>query len=1062
MKRSFLFSIIFMCAVAAFAGPVTMDKAAEKASAFLKARGLGDLSTISLAYQCKPATTGMAAPAKNAYYYVFNNEHQGFIIVSGDDCAEEVLGYSDSGSFDIDNIPENLKGLLDCYATEIEWARSNQALLPSLVKASAPAKAASSTNTVVKPLLSTYWTQFEPFNRQCFVKDEISAAAGCNAIAMAQVMYYHKWPKDSTTSIPAYGIQDSLPKTAFNWSLIKENYSSFDVTDTDSRDEVAKLVSYCGRGIKTTYKSGSSSSAISMTPPALGNYFGYESSGRLRERQYYSTEEWEEMLINELVNGRPVIYAGTKNGNYAHAYVIDGYDGNDMFHINTGWGLTGCGYYKLSALNIYWASYNSQISYPGSYSMEQSAIFGISPKKIDSEFGGMTLLDMYIHTNFVSSDKLDEATFKVSEKYGLNGVQVRCRFRKTGDRPKYSIGFALFKDGNMVQVKEVLKWEYENNTSWSTSLYLTYLGIGIQDGDYIIRCVDREDENHPWKPCDQSDMRYVTVKVNGGYATLKSYPVSGSADLKVTKVEQLHDLDENTSKMGKNFRHICATVKNSGNAQSNETVYLYLNGSYKTKEGLYIGAGESIPVDFYFYAAPSSYPITLKTASGEVIYQSTFSITDTNDLPELLLASSEIKNLVNGVVYGTDIMVDLVLKNNSKKDYNFNMDVNVSLEKNPFYPVNYMKQLVVAPAGQFVTVPIRFKLAAGDKFKISVSDKNVTYLSTNYMTVSPSVVMWDGSGNSSFVEPTGTVTVPASAVAVSLQGISDLSKITIKPNNNPNTLYYLSADATVPTALSKKNVVKGENASSITMTGGYDFYVPKSFTAAKISYSFTPTLAYSNNSGWQTIMLPYAVTSVTSGGIAVDWCKESDSDKQFLLKQFIGDTSSEVLFDYVDKWKAYTPYILGTPTSLIKKKMVFSATNALVSSTGKAVADGESFRFVASTEEKTVANAFLLNAAGTEFVKTASGSVKAGSAYFEVLNAKVAAPKALAILGNNTVTEGDANGDNIVTVSDALYVVDAILKGNTNTKGGGFDVNNDGRVTVTDVMCIINILINKE
>ena len=95
-------------------------------------------------------------------------------------------------------------------------------------------------------------------------------------------------------------------------------------------------------------------------------------------------------------------------------------------------------------------------------------------------------------------------------------------------------------------------------------------------------------------------------------------------------------------------------------------------------------------------------------------------------------------------------------------------------------------------------------------------------------------------------------------------------------------------------------------------------------------------------------------------------------------------------------------------------------------------------------------------------MKTASGSVKAGSAYFEVLNAKVAAPKALAILGNNTVTAGDANGDNIVTVSDALYVVDAILKGNTNTKGGGFDVNNDGRVTVTDVMCIINILINKE
>ena len=1056
MKRSFLFSIIFMCAVAAFAGPVTMDKAAEKASAFLKARGLGDLSTISLAYQCKPATTGMAAPAKNAYYYVFNNEHQGFIIVSGDDCAEEVLGYSDSGSFDIDNIPENLKGLLDCYATEIEWARSNQALLPSLVKASAPAKAASSTNTVVKPLLSTYWTQFEPFNRQCFVKDEISAAAGCNAIAMAQVMYYHKWPKDSTTSIPAYGIQDSLPKTAFNWSLIKVNYSKTDVTDTESRAEVAKLVSYCGRAIKTTYKVSSSSSSITMTPPALANYFGYKSSGRLKERIYYSTEEWEEMLINELVNKRPVIYAGTKFGNYSHAYIIDGYDGNDMFHINTGWGLSGCGYYKLSALNLYWAS-NESTSYNGAYSINQKAIFGISPTAIDDNRGGMTLQDLYIHTNYVASEKLEEATFKVSPKYGLNGVQMRCQYMKTGPNPKYSIGLALFKDGEMVEVKEVMTWSHPNDTYGNTSHYLNGLGVGIQDGDYILRCVDREDGNHEWKPCDQSDMMYVTVKVKNGMATLKSYPVSGNAVIKVTSIKQLHDVKENSN----NFRHVQAILKNTGSAQCNEVIYLYLENSYYTKEGVNIGVGESVPVDFYFSARAGSYNMKLKTYSGTSYYESTFKIDDPN-LPQLLIASKKINNLVDGVVYGTDVEGELVLKNNSSKNYSYNMDIGVTIKEEKSNPVYYMKQLVEAPAGQFVTVPIKIKLAAGDIFKISVSDQNLNYMSTDFMTVSPSVVMWDGSGNSSFVEPTGTVTVPASAVAVSLQGISDLSKITIKPNNNPNTLYYLSADATVPTALSKKNVVKGENASSITMTGGYDFYVPKSFTAAKISYSFTPTLAYSNNSGWQTIMLPYAVNAVTSGGIAVDWCKESDSDKQFLLKQFIGDTASEVLFDYVDKWKAYTPYILGTPTSLINKKMVFSATNALVSSTGKVVADGENFRFAASTEEKTVANAFLLNAAGTEFVKTASGSVKAGSAYFEVLNAKVAAPKALAILGNNTATAGDANGDNIVTVSDALYVVDAILKGNTNTKGGGFDVNNDGRVTVTDVMCIINILINKD
>ena len=155
MKRSYLFSIILLCSVSAFAGPVTMEKATEKASAFFRARGVGDQSTISLAYQCRQvATTGMAVPAKDAYYYVFNNNNNGFVVVSGDDCAEDVLGYSESGSFDANNIPENLRGLLDYYSTEIEWARCNNEL-SSQDNSSSPAYVASATYPAVSPLLTS-------------------------------------------------------------------------------------------------------------------------------------------------------------------------------------------------------------------------------------------------------------------------------------------------------------------------------------------------------------------------------------------------------------------------------------------------------------------------------------------------------------------------------------------------------------------------------------------------------------------------------------------------------------------------------------------------------------------------------------------------------------------------------------------------------------------------------------------------------------------------------------------------------------------------------------------
>lgn len=349
----------------------------------------------------------------------------------------------------------------------------------------------------------------------------------------------------------------------------------------------------------------------------------------------------------------------------------------------------------------------------------------------------------------------------------------------------------------------------------------------------------------------------------------------------------------------------------------------------------------------------------------------------------------------------------------------------------------------------------------GDKFKIQVSDQKMTYLNTKYMVVNPAVVIWDGSGKRTTVVPTNTITVPATAAAVSFIDVDDISKITIKANNNPNTLYYLPNGSKVPTALSTKNVVKGTKASSITMVGGYDYYVPRSFVADKISYSFTPTLAYDGKGGWQTIILPYAVTAVTSGGKTVDWCRKSDNDKQFLLKDFIGDKASEVSFANVASWVPCTPYILGVPASLINKKMVFSAANGWVSSTENLVKEGTYFRFVGSTEEKKVTNALVLNAFGTGFVKTTSSVVKAGGAYFESMNSKSAATKTLSVAGSTIVTIGDANGDNEVTVADVISVIDSILEGNATKGNSNFDVNKDGRVNVTDVMCIVNILVNK-
>ena len=1063
MKRSYLFSIILLCTVSAFAGPVTMEKAAEKASAFFRSRGVGDQSTISLAYQCRQvATTGMAVPAKDAYYYVFNNNNEGFVVVSGDDCAEEVLGYSESGSFDADNIPENLRGLLDYYSAEIEWARSNQEL-SSQANSSSPANVASATQPAIAPLLTSRWSQGRPYNEGCYYSGAL-AAAGCTAIAMAQVMNYYKWPKASTTSIPYYAIlgwgsRGALVATTFNWSQIKDNYSRTDASDTGSRAEVAKLVKYCGYSIQTEYYTSSSRAYMEFISPALCNYFGYKNVARIRERKFYSTSEWTKMLLNELKNGRPVIYSATKYGNYSHAFVIDGFDGNDMFHINTGWGLTGCGYYKLSALNIYWAS-GMYTPYQGSFSINQKAVFGISPTEVDGSKGGMTLLGLYMCPTGKSGVLLRDTTFSVSSK-GLKGVMLRCEYTKTGPKKMYNIGVGIFQNGKLVEEKSMTNYDLTNEYIKTCNHDLSGLGANLADGSYVIRCMDREDENSAWKICEQSDIMYVALTKKNGKFTLKTYPITGTTSLQLVSMIQLHDVNEKDAYAGKNIRHVQATLKNTGNVKFNEKITLKLNGVQKTIEGVNIGAGETVPVDFYFFSNTGTYTMMLVSESGKTIYNSSFKVTDNSTLPILDVVSYQVNNLTGNIVYGTEIEAYLVLKNSSSRAYSYNMNVDIYIEENGTNIIYLTKKQVDIAAGKTVTVPIKFDLGVGDKFKILVTDQNATYMKTSQMVVNPAIVIWDGSGKSTTMSPSGTITVPASATAVSLVGVSDLSKVVIKPNNNPNTLYYLRADATVPTSLSKKNVIKGTNASSITMLGGYDFYVPKSFKADKISYSFTPNLAYNGKGGWQTIMLPFGVISVTSDGKAVDWCrKPSDDDKQFLLKQFTSDTTTEAKFENVEGWIPYSPYILGIPASLINKKMVFSATGAEVPATEKTTVTGTYFRFVGSTEEKTVTNALLLNSEGSGFVKTTSGLVKAGGAYMESLNSKSSTTKTMTIAGTIIDIPGDINGDNAVTVADALNVINVILGGNM-TKGD-FDVNNDGRVTVTDVMFIINLLINNE
>ena len=140
-----------------------------------------------MAYSC---TDGIATRSsnENAYYYIFNRgENNGFIIISGDDRAKSVLGYSDCGSFSAKVMPDNFKNWISLYQKELKaLAAIDDAT--STVQSSSILSAttkATSFSTSISPLLGTIaWNQLSPYNILCPKVGTSRAPTGCVATAM--------------------------------------------------------------------------------------------------------------------------------------------------------------------------------------------------------------------------------------------------------------------------------------------------------------------------------------------------------------------------------------------------------------------------------------------------------------------------------------------------------------------------------------------------------------------------------------------------------------------------------------------------------------------------------------------------------------------------------------------------------------------------------------------------------------------------------------------------------------------------------------------------------------
>lgn len=281
--------------------------------------------------------------------YVFNAiDEQGFVLVSAEDNARAVLGYSDEGHIDAQNIPANMRVWLQMYADEL--ARAAKA------PAAADAQRTVEYYPVVEPLIGDVaWNQDAPYNNHCPIDPNTNqrSVTGCMATAVAQVMYHHKYPKKGTGTYSYWcgweNLSVDFSKATYDWDHMLPSYKN-GYTQQES-DAVAQLMYHVGVACNMWYGSSASGAGMGMGMQALVRHFDYDAAIRVLMKDYMDEETVMDEIVVELQGSRPVFIEALTKNDEGHAFVCDGIQADGYIHINWGWGGYGNGYFALSAMN---------------------------------------------------------------------------------------------------------------------------------------------------------------------------------------------------------------------------------------------------------------------------------------------------------------------------------------------------------------------------------------------------------------------------------------------------------------------------------------------------------------------------------------------------------------------------------------------------------------------------------------------------------------------------------------------------------------------------------------
>lgn len=505
MKRESILIVVLFVSICLQAQNISQEKACDIAARFvaqtmpIKSKGTGGKAQMLREihqHDVLPETSGT-----QLYMYDIGS-NGGYVVVSASGQGPEVLAYSDRGSIGGGHLPGAMRTMLMSYAAEIRAAASSPS---SEMTRAASQSTAIPLHDAIAPIISCQWGEEAPYNQMCPMDPytKTTTPTGSIATAMAQALYLLR-PAGCTALdnyyITAEGIGlPALDATTFNWDIMRSSYDPND--NSDAAKEVARLMRYCGQSVKSNYSAHGTTASEVTALEALKQCFGLSDRMSLKNRSEYTSLQWDNLIYNELKDGRPVMLCG-KSSDSMRAFLCDGYDGAGLYHINWGMAGQGDGYFMLSNLT---GTEDHETGINTGFNRDVNAIVGMKLKPQDEQ----EIMSLKIYKPTYYTERTNRQS--VADDFE---IIVTTEYLNLNNETQYDIAWALYDEaGNELQksIDNFTMPIQKGGRMTITSRY--HLGASLPNGKYHLAPLTHQKGVNEWVRCNGDESFYVTMTI---------------------------------------------------------------------------------------------------------------------------------------------------------------------------------------------------------------------------------------------------------------------------------------------------------------------------------------------------------------------------------------------------------------------------------------------------------------------------------------------------------------------------------------------------------------------